>query len=84
MGAYDIDHKHGKELTANYIIPYEKGELKAVAYDENGNIIAEDMQRSFGDAVRIEAVPDKALTLFILRYQHLIRTALSAQMPTIV
>ena len=59
MGAYDIDHKHGKELTANYIIPYEKGELKAVAYDENGNIIAEDMQRSFGDAVRIEAVPDK-------------------------
>ena len=59
MGAYDIDHKHGKELTANYIIPYEKGELKAVAYDENGNIIAEDIQRSFGDAVRIEAVPDK-------------------------
>ena len=59
MGAYDIDHKHGKELTANYVIPYEKGELKAVAYDENGNIIAEDIQRSFGDAVRIEAVPDK-------------------------
>lgn len=28
MGAYDIDHKHGKELTANYVIPYERASLK--------------------------------------------------------
>ena len=60
MGAYDIDHKHGKELTANYIIPYEKGELKAVAYDEKGNIIAEDIQPFIrGTLLELESVPDK-------------------------
>ncbi len=59
QGAFDIDHAHGKQLTADYIIPYHKGELKAVAYDESGAVIAEDAVRSFGDAVRLEAVPDK-------------------------
>lgn len=59
QGAFDIDHKHGQKLTSDYIIPYHKGELRAVAYDENGNIIAEDTARSFGDAVKLEAVPDK-------------------------
>ena len=32
-----------------------------MAYDENGNIIAEDTARSFGDAVKLEAVPDKTV-----------------------
>lgn len=59
QGAFDIDHKHGKRLTSDHIIPYHKGELKAVAYDEDGNVIAEDIVRSFTDAVRLEAVPDK-------------------------
>ncbi len=59
MGAFDIDHAHGKQLTADYIIPYKKGELKALAYDENGNIIAEDMTRSFGNAAKLELSPDK-------------------------
>ena len=61
QGAFDIDHAHGQKLTADYIIPYHKGELKALAYDENGSIIAEDRVRSFGDAVRLEAVPDKTV-----------------------
>ena len=59
QGAFDIDHAHGKQLTADYIIPYHKGELRAAAYDENGNIVAEDAVRSFGDAAKLEAVPDK-------------------------
>lgn len=59
QGAFDIDHKHGKKLTADYIIPYRKGVLKAAAYDENGDVIAEDTVRSFGDAAKLEAVPDK-------------------------
>lgn len=61
QGAFDIDHAHGQKLTADYIIPYHKGELKALAFDENGSIIAEDRVRSFGDAVRLEAVPDKTV-----------------------
>ena len=35
----DPDAFHGKELTLDTIIKYEKGELCAVAYDENGNEI---------------------------------------------
>ncbi|MCL2386557.1 MAG: DUF4982 domain-containing protein [Defluviitaleaceae bacterium] len=36
---------------ADYIVPYEAGCLKAIAYDENGNVIAECERNSFGDAV---------------------------------
>lgn len=60
LGVFDIDHEKGKVLTADYIIPYEKGELKAYAYDEDGNVIAEDIQRSFGDAAKLEVLADKA------------------------
>ena len=59
QGAFDIDHAHGKQLTADYLIPYHKGELKAIAYNESGAVIAEDAVRSFGDAARLEALPDK-------------------------
>lgn len=59
LGVTEIDHLHGQRLTADHVIPYAKGELKAVAYDENGNIIAEDVQRSFGDAARLEISADK-------------------------
>lgn len=59
FGKKHIDHLHGTELTANYIIPYEKGELKAVAYDENGTEIASDIQRSFGDAASLLLTADK-------------------------
>ena len=31
-------------------IPYEEGELCAVACDENGTVLAKDMQHSFGEA----------------------------------
>ncbi len=54
-----IDTKHKKELVKKYVIPYEKGELRAVAYDDCGNIIAEDIKRSFGDAESIVLKPDK-------------------------
>lgn len=59
MGAQTIDHAHGMELEGNWQLPYQKGELKAVAYDENGTVIATDIQSSFGDAVSISLKPDK-------------------------
>ena len=40
-------------------LPYEKGELKAVAYDKDGNITAEDHTRSFGDTAELRLTPDK-------------------------
>lgn len=60
LGVTEIDHLHGQKLTADHIIPYAKGELKAVAYDEDGNVIAEEIQRSFGDAAKLEISADKA------------------------
>lgn len=59
QGAFEIDHVNGQKLIIDCQIPYSRGELRAVAYDENNNIIAVDVQRSFSDAVQIILTPDK-------------------------
>lgn len=59
IGTYDIDHEHGSELAGWWQIPYEPGELKAIAYDEAGQVIATDVKRSFGDAAHIVLQADK-------------------------
>lgn len=59
QGVRYIDHRAGKELVAKWQLPYIKGELRALAYDEFDNIIAEDIQKSFTDAAKIILTPDK-------------------------
>jgi len=59
IGTHDIDHEHGTQLVGWWKVPYEKGELKAIAYDENGNVIATDVKKSFGDAKKICLQPNK-------------------------
>lgn len=59
VGTYDIDHKHGTELVGWWKLPYVEGELKAIAYDESGNIIATDRKTSFKDAKSISLNADK-------------------------
>lgn len=59
VGNYDIDHEHGTQLVGWWKLPYEQGELKAIAYDENGKIIATDIKKSFGDAKKIKLTADK-------------------------
>lgn len=54
-----IDHLLGTSLTLDTVIEYSRGELLAVAYDDQGNEIARDAQRSFGDASEIRLIPDK-------------------------
>ena len=61
MGVREIDHVRGKQISGRWKIPYRRGVLKAVAYDENGSIIATDTQSSFGDAARIVLKPDKTV-----------------------
>jgi len=53
LGKQNIDHKHGKKLTADYIVPYQPGCIEAIAYDEVGNIIAKASRNSFGDAEKL-------------------------------
>jgi len=49
-----IKEVKGEKLTANYVVPYEKGELKAVAYDNQNNIIASAIKQSFDDVKELK------------------------------
>ena len=54
-----FDREHGKELLLDAKIPYERGELTAIGYDEGGTERARDIRRSFGDTAYLRAEPDK-------------------------
>ncbi len=57
LGVEEIDHINGEVLVPTWSIPYEIGTLKAVAYDENNNVIATDIQTSFTDPAEISLLP---------------------------
>ncbi len=61
LGAVDVDREHGIELGGTWKVPYEKGVITAVAYDENGKVIARDSRCSFGDAAQTVLTPDKTV-----------------------
>lgn len=58
-GVCRIDHAHGTTLSGNWQVPYEKGEIRAIARDENGNVLAEDARHSFGEAAHIMLTPEQ-------------------------
>lgn len=61
QGRFNIDHEHGKELLGHWKLPYSKGTIEAVAYDENGNIIARDAHTSFGNGKKLELKADRTV-----------------------
>ena len=61
QGRVKIDAKHGRRFTGDWQVPYAPGELYAVAYDENGRVIAEDTKNSFSDAAKICLEADKTV-----------------------
>ncbi len=63
LGSFDIDHERGKQLSGKWQLPYQPGTIKAVAYDEKGNVVAVDSKSSFGDPARIVLQPDKTCLL---------------------
>ncbi len=58
LGHCSIDHLKGQKLAGEWQLPYEKGTLKACAYDSKGNIIAEDIQKSFDDPAKLVITPE--------------------------
>ena len=58
QGLQVINHKNGKEPFGYWKIEYHKGEIKAVAYDADGNIAAEEVKKSFGDPKKIILTPE--------------------------
>src|SRR5699024_595281 len=59
IGVHKVDFTDEKNFTAWWQVPYQKGELKAIAYDEQDNVIATDIRQSFGDAAKINVSPHK-------------------------
>lgn len=59
LGKREIDHVNGTDLVPHWKIPYEVGELEAVAYDEEGNVIATDIQRTPKEVDTIRLSVDK-------------------------
>ncbi len=53
IGEYQIDHEKGTVLTGNWQVPYEPGELTAIAYDENHQEIARESRHSYGEPVKL-------------------------------
>ena len=58
QGKQDINHEDGKEPFGYWQIEYHKGEVKAVAYDSEGNAVVEEIKRSFGDPAKIILLPE--------------------------
>ena len=59
QGKFHIDHENGDQLLGEWQLSYKEGTLRAVAYDENGFILAEDVKSSFKDAKTLVLTPDK-------------------------
>jgi len=60
LGKKPLNHSHGTEFVASWQLPYEPGEVKAIAYNENGEPVAESSRHSFGDSAKIIAKADKS------------------------
>lgn len=59
QGKTKINHKKDLRPFGQWQLLYKKGELKAVAYDENDKIVAEEIKRSFEDPSSIILQPEK-------------------------
>ena len=59
LGKQEINHKDGASPFGQWQLEYHKGEIRAVAYDSDGKIIAEDVKRSFDDPAQIILKPEE-------------------------
>ena len=58
LGKYEINHEKDAEPFGRWQIQYHKGEIKALAYDKTGKVVAEDVKRSFEDPAKIILQPE--------------------------
>ncbi|MDE6516235.1 MAG: DUF4982 domain-containing protein, partial [Acetatifactor sp.] len=63
LGRQYIDHAHGRQLQGDWQVPYEPGEIPAVAYDREGREIARESRHSFGEVRRLVLQSDKGQLL---------------------
>ncbi len=53
QGVQNIERDTGSKLTGDWCVPYEKGEIEFIAYDENNHILASEKHHSFGEAASL-------------------------------
>lgn len=58
QGTFRIDHERGQQLVGHWQLPYTAGEIRAVACDRDGRILAEETRYSFGEAAKICLKPE--------------------------
>ena len=58
LGRQEINHKDGKRPFGQWQLEYHKGQIKAVGYDEAGNVVAQEVKCSFEDPERIIMKPE--------------------------
>ena len=58
LGKQIINHQKGSEPFGRWQVEYHKGEIKAVAYDENDKPVAQEVKKSFGDPEKIILKPE--------------------------
>ena len=59
QGKKILNHVEGEAFTATWQVPYQTGEIRCLAYDEDGKILAQDAHHSFGEPARIILTPSK-------------------------
>ncbi len=59
VGSFVHDHRHGMEISRFWHMPYKAGILSAVAYDEDGNVVARDEVRTPGDTAELRLEADR-------------------------
>lgn len=60
LGKQHLTHEpgSGSHIIADYQVPYEKGTLLAIAYDDDGREVAKEEKYSFGNSGKIVIEPD--------------------------
>lgn len=61
MGSHTHCHADGDRLTGRWKVPYHRGEIRAVGYNENGEKVCEQIRRTPGDPAKIILTPDKTV-----------------------
>ena len=59
IGEKKLAHTQEDNIIADWSLPYKKGVLTAIAYDEAGNEIARDTKHSFGDSSSLRLSADR-------------------------
>ena len=59
LGRHRHDHSGFGKLSGRWQVPYHRGEITAIGYDEQGREVARMTRKSFGDPAEISLKPDR-------------------------